>query len=130
MPKAVLHSHATLFAATRHLLAMPQAQGTSRILNALPAPHTATVLMVNQALGNRAEMFLLSEQGGERVLDAIQRWRPGRRVRLLGRPGPELARFDLSGYDLDSVRLWFNTGDCCARAARTPAGRGRLAGTS
>ena len=24
----------------------------------------------------------------------------------------ELARFDLSGYDLDSVRLWFNTGDC------------------
>ncbi|SCG35663.1 class I adenylate-forming enzyme family protein [Micromonospora humi] len=111
VPKAVLHSHASLFAATRHLLSMPQAQGTRRILNALPAPHTATVLMVNQALGNRAEMFLLSEQGGERVLDAIQRWRPDG-VFGFSVTWAELARFDLSGYDLDSVRLWFNTGDC------------------
>ncbi|MFR9777562.1 class I adenylate-forming enzyme family protein [Micromonospora sp. MS34] len=111
VPKAVLHSHASLFAATRHLLSMPQAQGTSRILNALPAPHTATVLMVNQALGNRAEMFLLSEQGGERVLDAIQRWRPDG-VFGFSVTWAELARFDLSAYDLDSVRLWFNTGDC------------------
>ncbi|MGB2567237.1 class I adenylate-forming enzyme family protein [Micromonospora citrea] len=111
VPKAVLHSHASLFAATRHLLSMPQAQGTSRILNALPAPHTATVLMVNQALGNRAEMFLLSDQGGERVLDAIQRWRPDG-VFGFSVTWAELARFDLSGYDLDSVRLWFNTGDC------------------
>ncbi|MFI0793369.1 class I adenylate-forming enzyme family protein [Micromonospora rubida] len=111
VPKAVLHSHASLFAATRHLLSMPQAQGTRRILNALPAPHTATVLMVNQALGNRAEMFLLSEQGGERVLDAIQRWRPDG-VFGFSVTWAELARFDLSGYALDSVRLWFNTGDC------------------
>ncbi|NES27315.1 AMP-binding protein [Micromonospora terminaliae] len=111
VPKAVLHSHASLFAATRHLLAMPQAQGTSRILNALPAPHTATVLMVNQALGNRAEMYLLSEQGGERVLDAVQRWRPDG-VFGFSVTWAELARFDLSAYDLDSVRLWFNTGDC------------------
>lgn len=111
VPKAVLHSHASLFAATRHLLSMPQAQGTHRILNALPAPHTATVLMVNQALGNRAEMFLLSEQGGERVLDAIQRWRPDG-VFGFSMTWAELARFDLTGYDLDSVRLWFNTGDC------------------
>ncbi|MFI6131691.1 class I adenylate-forming enzyme family protein [Micromonospora sp. NPDC051141] len=111
VPKAVLHSHASLFAATRHLLSMPQAQGTTRILNALPAPHTATVLMVNQALGNRAPMYLLSEQGGERVLDAIQRWRPDG-VFGFSMTWAELARFDLSGYDLDSVRLWFNTGDC------------------
>ncbi|MFC4147525.1 class I adenylate-forming enzyme family protein [Micromonospora mangrovi] len=110
VPKAVLHSHASLFAATRHLLTMPQAQGTHRILNALPAPHTATVLMVNQALGNRAEMFLLSDQGGERVLDAIQRWRPDG-VFGFSVTWAELARFDLSAYDLGSVRLWFNTGD-------------------
>ncbi|TDB77404.1 class I adenylate-forming enzyme family protein [Micromonospora sp. KC723] len=110
VPKAVLHSHASLFAATRHLLSMPQAQGTRRILNALPAPHTATVLMVNQALGNRAEMLLLSEQSGQRVLDAIQRWRPDG-VFGFSVTWAELARFDLTGYDLDSVRLWFNTGD-------------------
>ncbi|SCE96388.1 class I adenylate-forming enzyme family protein [Micromonospora mirobrigensis] len=111
VPKAVLHSHSSLFAATRHLLSMPQAQGTRRILNALPAPHTATVLMVNQALGNRAEMFLVSDQGGEQVLDAIARWRPDG-VFGFSVTWAELARFDLSGYDLDSVRLWFNTGDC------------------
>ncbi|MEU6077685.1 class I adenylate-forming enzyme family protein [Micromonospora sp. NPDC047074] len=111
VPKAVLHSHASLFAATRHLLTMPQAQGTRRILNALPAPHTATVLMVNQALGNRAEMFLLSDQGGERVLDAIQRWRPDG-VFGFSVTWAELARFDLAAYDLASVSLWFNTGDC------------------
>ncbi|MEV0879216.1 class I adenylate-forming enzyme family protein [Micromonospora echinofusca] len=111
VPKAVLHSHASLFAATRHLLAMPQAQGTRRILNALPAPHTATVLMVNQALGNSAEMLLLSDQGGERVLEAIQRWRPDG-VFGFSVTWAELARFDLSAYDLDSVSLWFNTGDC------------------
>lgn len=110
VPKAVLHSHASLFAATRHLLSMPQAQGTSRILNALPAAHTATVLMVNQVLANRAEMFLLSEQSGERVLEAIQQWRPDG-VFGFSVTWAELARFDLSGYDLDSVRLWFNTGD-------------------
>ena len=63
MPKAVLHPHRTLFAATRHLLTMPQAQGTGRILNALPIPHTATILMVNQVLGNRAEMLCLSAAG-------------------------------------------------------------------
>ncbi|MDG4810265.1 class I adenylate-forming enzyme family protein [Micromonospora sp. WMMD1120] len=110
VPKSVLHSHASLFAATRHLLGMPQAQGTSRILNALPAPHTATVLMVNQALGNRAQMLLLSEQSGERVVDAIQRWRPDG-VFGFSVTWAELARLDLSAYDLNSVRLWFNTGD-------------------
>ena len=111
MPKAVLHTHASLFAATRHLLSMPQAQGTRRILNALPAPHTATVLMVNQALANRAALLALSSQQGERVLDAIQRWRPDG-VFGFSVTWAQLARFDLDSYDLDCVRLWFNTGDC------------------
>ncbi|MEH1016015.1 class I adenylate-forming enzyme family protein [Micromonospora sp. CPCC 206060] len=111
VPKSVLHSHASLFAATRHLLSMPQAQGTRRILNALPAPHTATVLMVNQALGNQAEFFALSAQDGATVLDAIQRWKPDG-VFGFSVTWAELARYDLSGYDLESVRLWFNTGDC------------------
>lgn len=115
VPKAVMHSHSTIYAATRHLLSMPQAQGTDRILNALPIPHTATVIMVNQALGNRAEFLSLSKQDGDYVLDAIERWRPssvfGFAVTWSG-----LARFDLSKHDLDSVRMWFNTGDCAHEA--------------
>lgn len=115
VPKAVLHTHSTIYAATRHLLSMPQAQGTNRILNALPIPHTATVIMVNQALGNRAEFFSLSRQEGSYVLAAIERWRPasvfGFAVTWAG-----LARYDLSKHDMDSVRLWFNTGDCAHEA--------------
>jgi len=111
VPKAVLHTHKTLYAALRHLLTMPQAQGTGRILNALPIPHTATVLMVNQVLGNRAEMLLLSSQDAPAVLRQIERWKPegvyGFAVTWAG-----LAREDLSKHDLDSVRMWFNTGDC------------------
>ncbi|GAA3553873.1 class I adenylate-forming enzyme family protein [Kribbella ginsengisoli] len=111
VPKAVLHSHKTLYAALKHLLTMPQSQGTDRILNALPIPHTATILMVNQVLGNRAEMLLLSTQDASTVLAQIERWKPhgvyGFAVTWAG-----LAREDLSKHDLDSVRMWFNTGDC------------------
>jgi 3-aminoavenalumate diazotase len=140
VPKAVLHSHRTIFAATRHLLTMPQAQGTGRILNALPIPHTATILMVNQVLGNRAEMLCLSEQDGDTVLAAIERWRPesvyGFAVTWAG-----LARFDLAERDVDSVRMWFNTGDCAheahirrlvavgSREVVTRAGRERVPGS-
>ncbi len=111
VPKAVLHTHTTLYAALKHLLTMPQAQGTDRILNALPIPHTATILMVNQVLGNRAEMLLLSSQDSSVVLAAIERWKP-RGVYGFAVTWAGLAREDLSRYAVDSVRMWFNTGDC------------------
>ena len=111
VPKAVMHTHTTLYAALKHLLTMPQAQGTDRILNALPIPHTATVLMVNQVLGNRAEMLLLSSQEAPYVLHHIERWKP-RAVYGFAVTWAGLARENLSEYDVDSVRMWFNTGDC------------------
>ncbi|MEV6288206.1 class I adenylate-forming enzyme family protein [Kribbella sp. NPDC051770] len=111
VPKAVLHTHTTLYAALKHLLTMPQAQGTDRILNALPIPHTATILMVNQVLGNRAEMLLLSSQDAPVVLAAIERWKP-RGVYGFAVTWAGLAREDLSRYAVESVRMWFNTGDC------------------
>ncbi len=46
-----------------------------------------------------------------RVLAAIEGWRP-EGVFGFSVTWAELARLDLSGYDLDCVRLWFNTGDC------------------
>nr|WP_202894045.1 class I adenylate-forming enzyme family protein [Kribbella italica] len=111
VPKAVLHTHTTLYAALKHLLTMPQAQGTDRILNALPIPHTATILMVNQVLGNRADMLLLSSQDAPVVLAAIERWKP-RGVYGFAVTWAGLAREDLSRYAVGSVRMWFNTGDC------------------
>jgi acyl-coenzyme A synthetase/AMP-(fatty) acid ligase len=111
VPKAVLHLHRTLFASQRHLLRMPQAQGTNRVLNALPIPHTATVLMISQILCNRGKMLCLSHQDGPTVLAAIERWHP-EAVYGFAVTWADLAHFDLSTRDMDSVRMWFNTGDC------------------
>jgi acyl-coenzyme A synthetase/AMP-(fatty) acid ligase len=117
MPTAVVHSHSSLFAATRRIrLSGPRAQGTDRVLSALPAPHAAAIGALNQALCNRSELLYLSRQDdGAVILDAIQRWRPTG-VFGFAVTWSELARFDLSQYDLDSVALWFNTGDCAHEA--------------
>jgi acyl-coenzyme A synthetase/AMP-(fatty) acid ligase len=122
MPAAVVHSHSSLFAATRRIrLAAPRAQGTERVLSALPAPHTAGILTVNQALCNRSELLFLSGQGGqfthsgEAVLDAIERFKPTG-VFGFAVTWAELARFDLSQRDMESVAIWFNTGDCAHEA--------------
>ena len=113
MPAAVVHSHGSLFAATRIIrLGSPRAQGTERILSALPSAHAAGIMTVNHALCNRSELLYLSQQrDGATVLDAIARWRPSG-VFGFAVTWAELARYDLAEYDLESVSLWFNTGDC------------------
>jgi 3-aminoavenalumate diazotase len=118
MPAAVVHSHSSLFAATRQLrLTGPRAHGTERILSALPAAHTAGILTLHQALCRGSELLFLSAQGGPFessgavVLDAIERWRPTA-VYGFAVTWAELARFDLAARDLSSVSVWFNTGDC------------------
>jgi acyl-coenzyme A synthetase/AMP-(fatty) acid ligase len=122
MPTPVVHSHASLFAATRRVyLASPRVSGDERTLCVLPAAHAAGIISTQQALCNRYELLFLSAQGGrfERsgatVLDAIERWRPTG-VFGFAVTWAELARFDLTQRDLSSVALWFNTGDCAHEA--------------
>jgi acyl-coenzyme A synthetase/AMP-(fatty) acid ligase len=122
MPAAVVHSHASLFAATREEhLAAPRTGDQERMLCVLPAPHAAGIISTQQALCNRHELLFLSAQGGrfERsgaaVLDVIERWHPTS-VYGFAVTWAELARFDLSQRDLSSVGLWFNTGDCAHEA--------------
>jgi acyl-coenzyme A synthetase/AMP-(fatty) acid ligase len=117
-PAAVVHSHSSLFAATRQVrLSGPRAHDDERILSALPAAHTAGILTLHQALCRRSELLFLSSQGGPfphsgvAVLDAIERWHPTA-VYGFAVTWAELARFDLAARDLDSVSVWFNTGDC------------------
>jgi len=121
-PAAVVHSHASLFAATRLVhLATPRVHGRERTLSVLPAAHAAGIITIQQALCNRHEMLFLSAQGGmfdrsgAAVLDVIERWRPTG-VYGFAVTWAELARFDLSQRDLGSVALWFNTGDCAHEA--------------
>jgi acyl-coenzyme A synthetase/AMP-(fatty) acid ligase len=141
MPKAVMHSHGSLFAATRLLrLAMPRAHNIDRILSALPAAHAAGITATQQALCNRVEMLFLSSQSGEHVLAAIEGWRPTA-VYGFAVTWSELARFDLAEHDLASVSVWFNTGDCAheahvrplvavgSHAYATPAGVARRPGS-
>jgi acyl-coenzyme A synthetase/AMP-(fatty) acid ligase len=115
VPKAVVHSHASLYAAIHHRLLLPLPQGTERFLSALPAPHAATLIATNQALSNGTELAALSSQAGAGVLDAIESWRP---TGVLGFAATwsDLAKLDLSGRDLDTVSLWWNTGDCAHEA--------------
>ncbi|MEU5386374.1 class I adenylate-forming enzyme family protein [Kitasatospora cineracea] len=115
LPKAVAHSHAGLFASVRHRLALPRAQGVERLLGALPPAHAATVIAVNLALANRSELLVLSEPSGTTVLAAIEGWRP---TGVLGFAAiwSELAAVDLTTRDVDSVQLWWNTGDCAHEA--------------
>jgi 3-aminoavenalumate diazotase len=122
VPAAVVHSHASLFAAIRQLrLTQARPYRRTRELSVLPAAHTAGIIALNQALCNRYELAFLSNQGGpfERsgaaVLDAIERWRPTG-VFGFAVTWAELARFDLSKRDLSSVGNWFNTGDCAHEA--------------
>ena len=115
MPKAVVHSHDSLYAAIRHRLSLPRPQGSERMLSALPAPHAATLIVVNLALSSQAEITLLSRQSGAGVLDAIERWEP-RGVIGFAATWAELAHHDLSDRQLGSVALWWNTGDCAHEA--------------
>lgn len=62
LPKAVTHTHHSLFAAIRHRLTLPKGQGIDRMLGALPSAHAATVIAVNLALTNRAQLAVLSQQ--------------------------------------------------------------------
>ncbi|HEU5332536.1 MAG TPA: class I adenylate-forming enzyme family protein [Actinocrinis sp.] len=113
MPTAVVHTHGSLFAGTRLIrLATPRARGTERVMSALPAPHAAGIASINHVMCNRGELLYLSRQDdGAAILDAIERWKP---TGIFGFAvtWAELARFDLTQRAVDSVAMWFNTGDC------------------
>lgn len=140
VPKAVVHSHASMFAATRYKLRMPVPYGTDRMVSALPTPHLATVLAINTTLVNQIELVVLSNQTGPVVLDTIERWRP---TGVLGFAATwaDLAHHDLAARDFSSVALWWNTGDCAheahirrlvalgSRTVVTSAGRTKVPGS-
>jgi len=140
LPKAVVHSHASLFAAIRYRLTLPRPQGVERMLSALPCPHAAGLIVLNLALCNGGQLAMLSRQAGPLVLDAIERWRP-RAVVGFSTTWPNLLKADLTDRDLSSVALWWNTGDCAheahirrlvvngSRETVTSAGRSRQPGS-
>jgi acyl-coenzyme A synthetase/AMP-(fatty) acid ligase len=111
VPKAVLHTHTTLFSANRNRLRLPRAEGIERILSALPAAHSATLIAVNLALCSQSQFVPLSGQSGQTVVEAIERWRPTG-VFGFAATWADMATMDLSTRALDSVSLWWNTGDC------------------
>lgn len=115
VPKAVAHSHASLFAAIRYRLRLPMPQGTERMLSVMPAAHAAGLIVLNLGMCSNGEVLMLSRQTGPGVVAAIERWRP-RSVVGFSTTWPDLVRADLSQHDLSSVALWWNTGDCAHEA--------------
>jgi acyl-coenzyme A synthetase/AMP-(fatty) acid ligase len=115
LPKAVIATHASLFASVRHRLTLPRPRATERMLSALPANHAAMVIALSLALCNRAELAMLSEQSGAAVREGITRFRPSC-VLGFAATWPELLAQDPSADELESVQLWWNTGDCAHEA--------------
>ncbi len=115
LPKAVVHSHQSLYAAIRYRLSLPRPQGTERMLSALPCPHAAGLIILNLTMSYGSEVAMLSQQTGPGVLAAIDSWQP-RGVVGFSTTWPDLVKADLSKHDLSSVALWWNTGDCAHEA--------------
>ena len=115
LPKAVVHSHASLFAAIRYRLGLPRPQGMERMLSAMPCPHAAGLIVTNLGMCSGGEVLMLSRQTGPSVLEAIERWRP-RSVVGFSTTWPDLVKGRLDQHDLSSVALWWNTGDCAHEA--------------
>lgn len=115
LPKAVVHSHESLYAAIRYRLSLPRPQGTERMLSALPCPHAAGLIILNLAMSYSSEVAMLSVQNGPGVLAAIEDWRP-RAVVGFSTTWPDLVKSGLASHDLSSVALWWNTGDCAHEA--------------
>jgi acyl-coenzyme A synthetase/AMP-(fatty) acid ligase len=140
LPKAVVHSHASLFAAIRYRLGLPRPQGMERMLSAMPCPHAAGLIVTNLGMCSGGEAAMVSRQTGPTVLEAIERWRP-RSVVGFSTTWPDLVKAGLDQHDLSSVALWWNTGDCAHEAhirrlvacgnrdIVTSAGRERVAGS-
>jgi acyl-coenzyme A synthetase/AMP-(fatty) acid ligase len=110
LPKAVVHSQHSLFAAIAYRLRLPRPQGVQRMLSALPCAHAAGIIALNLALCDQGQLLMLSRQTGPAVLDAVERWHPGCVIGF-STTWPDLVRADLSSRDLDSVAVWWNTGD-------------------
>jgi acyl-coenzyme A synthetase/AMP-(fatty) acid ligase len=115
LPKAVVHSHASLFAAIRYRLGLPRPQGMERMLSAMPCPHAAGLIVTNLGMCSGGEVAMLSRQTGPSVLEAIERWHP-RSVVGFSTTWPDLVKAGLDQHDLSSVALWWNTGDCAHEA--------------
>lgn len=115
LPKPVIATHASLFAASRHRLSLPKPRTIDRMLSALPANHAAMVIAVTLALCSGIELLMLSEQDGRKVLEAVDRWKPSC-VFGFAATWPQLVTHDLGAYDLDSVQMWWNTGDAAHEA--------------
>ncbi|HUC56730.1 MAG TPA: class I adenylate-forming enzyme family protein [Streptosporangiaceae bacterium] len=115
LPKAVVHSHQSLYAAIRYRLSLPRPQGTERMLSALPCPHAAGLIILNLGMSYGSDVAMLSQQTGPGVLAAIDDWKP-RAVVGFSTTWPDLVKADLSRHDLSSVALWWNTGDCAHEA--------------
>lgn len=110
VPKAVLMTHGTLFAAIRYRLRLPRPAAIGRILSALPGSHNSAISLLLLALVNRSRIHVLSDNGPERVLREIGRYRPSM-VAAFAKVYAGLGRCDLDRADLSSVMLWWNSGD-------------------
>jgi acyl-coenzyme A synthetase/AMP-(fatty) acid ligase len=109
-PKAVPMTHQGFMAGHRHRLRLPLAEGSERMLAALPPCHNLTIALIVFALLTGVQLRQLDSLGPALVLPAIEEYRASMLVGF-ARVFADLSESDLDAHDLSSLKLWFNSGD-------------------
>lgn len=115
IPKAVEFQHQQFFYGIRYRLGLPFAQGSERVLSALPHSHSAGIAYIMLAALSGCSTLILSTNKPEVVLPNIHSFQP---TMIVAFPETYVLLSDsaLEKYDLKNVRLWFNGGDAAHEA--------------
>jgi acyl-coenzyme A synthetase/AMP-(fatty) acid ligase len=110
IPKAVPMEHRNFFSGIRYRLRLPVPKAAERVLSALPPSHNSGITQFTFSVISGLPIRVMSSQAAEAVLDAIEEFRPTM-VSGFSTTFADLSESRLDGRRLDSVGLWWNSGD-------------------
>jgi len=109
-PKGVPMQHGNFFSAMRYRMRLALPDSAARVLCALPASHNSAITQLTFNVLAGLPILMLSSQSADSVLDSIERFKPTM-VSGFSTTFAAMSERDLDGRDLESVRLWWNSGD-------------------
>lgn len=110
VPKAVIQTHASSIAGPRFRMGNDVVAPGERVLTALPQSHIGAISFTSYALLCGTPVTAMYDPKPAQLLDAIKEHRPTA-VMGFSHIHTELASFDVSPGDLDSVERWISVGD-------------------
>jgi long-chain acyl-CoA synthetase len=118
-PQAIEFQHEQFFHGIRYRLGFPFPKGSERMLSALPHSHSAGFAYFILGILSGCQMMILSSDKADRLLPAIQSFRPSMIV-AFAETYVFLNDAPLADYNLTSINLWFNAGAAAHEAIIRP----------